>query len=133
MIKLLKKNGFKMICVVRKEEQRSILDEPNVVITTEKDTHEEDLRKATKEYHATCLLECICGDVTHKVIRAMPKDSKCYTYGHLDSNELTGVDMTDLVLSSKRIKSFAFTNWSAHQGYYYEEWGSEEGSEAADE
>lgn len=121
IIKLLKKEGnIKIISIVRKEEQKKIVEElgSDVVINSEDKGFEEELRKSAEELKATCLLECICGEVTHKIMKAMPRDSLCYIYGHLENEELTAVDFTDLLMNNKTIKAFTFQTWHDAQGIF---------------
>jgi len=120
IIKLLKKEGIKVISIVRKDEQKKIVEElgSDVVINSEDQGFEEELKKKAEEMKAGCLLECICGEKTHKIMRAMPRDAVCKVFGHLEKEELTAIDFTDLLINNKTIKSFTFTTWLEAQGIF---------------
>jgi len=118
MIKLFQKEGIKTINIVRKEEQKKLLEDlgANVVINSEDKDFEKELKAKAQELGATICLECICGDVTPKIVKAMPKNSEIYIYGHLASDVLTGVDFANLLVQNKVIKPFMFVRWMNAQG-----------------
>jgi len=54
--------------------------------------------------------------VTGKVVRALPKNSVTYIYGHLARETLTGIDFANLLVQNKVIKPFMFVRWMNSQG-----------------
>jgi len=120
IIKLLKSEGVKVINVVRKPEQVKLLKEEgaDIILNSEDKTFEEELRKKAFELQATCLLEPVCGEKTHQMLRALPPESTCYIYGHLSHEELTHIDFNDLLTQNKTIKSFMVNNWLNNQGIF---------------
>lgn len=120
MIKLLKKEGIKTINIVRKADQKKMLEEigGDVVLNSEEEGFEEELKRRAEELQGTMYLECICGEVTHKVLRALPRGSVCYVYGHLAKEETADVDFEDFVKNQKSMKPFIFKNWLRDQGIF---------------
>jgi len=118
LIKLLQKEGIKTINIVRKNDQKKTLEEigADVVLNSEEENFEKELKEKAEALSATVCFECISGDITSKVIKAMPRDSVCYIYGHLASNVLTGVDFADLLVRNKVIRGFTFVRWLIEQG-----------------
>lgn len=120
MSKLLKKEGIRSIDIVRRPEQKKLLEDLGAehVLCSEEEGFEENLKKLAEELHVTCLLECICGPDSHRYLKAMPKNCICYVYGHLAETELTKVNFTDILANNKTIKPFTFMNWFTTQGMF---------------
>jgi len=117
MVRILKKEGIKTINIIRRPEQRKILEDlgADVVINSEEPDFENTLRAKAEELNATCLFEAISGDITHKLIRALPRDSTCYTYGKLAKEDLGKIDFHEFLVNHKTIKPFFLPNWLNEQ------------------
>jgi len=120
VIKLLKKEGIKVISIIKNSEQLEALEGvgSDIIINTSDKDFEEQLRTQTTELKATCLFESVCGETTHKLLRNMPRDSICYIHGHLEKDHLTPIDFADLLINNKTITAFAFQTWFQNQGFF---------------
>jgi len=120
VIKLLKKEGVKVISIIKNKEQLEALEGvgSDVIIDTSNKGFEEELRAKAADLHATCLFESVCGETTHKLLRNMPRDTICYIHGHLEKDLLTPIDFADLLINNKTVKAFSFQNWFQSQGFF---------------
>jgi len=120
MVKILKKEGIKTINIIRRPEQKKILEDlgADVIINSEEPNFEETLRAKAEELNATCLFEAISGDITQKLVRALPRNSTCYIYGKLAKEELGKIDFHEFLTNNKSIKPFFLPNWLKEQWFF---------------
>jgi len=120
IVKLLKKEGIKTINIIKQENHRGALDEigADVVLNSEHINFDEDLKAQISTLNATCCLECVCGETTHKILKSLPPKSNCYVYGLLAEDKLSANDFSDFLLHSKTIKAFNTFDWLHEQGFF---------------
>jgi len=57
------------------------------------------------------LFECIGGEITAPILRAMPEESECIFYGVLSEQKLGQADFADLLFTRKTIRGFYMGKW----------------------
>jgi NADPH:quinone reductase len=121
LFRLAYRHHYPMIHVVRREEQidRLMALEPRVgelgcqrfLVSADKN-FDEALRKLCSEMEATIALEPIAGEMTGRVLRAMPQGSVALVYGSLSGQPCT-VDPAELIYEGKRVEGFWVPQWVA--------------------
>lgn len=88
MNRYYKQNGLKLISIVRKQEYVDELkaDGAEFVLNSSEEGFWEKLKALTTEHSATICFEPIAGEMTAKVIDAMPNGSTCHVYGSLSGS-----------------------------------------------
>jgi len=120
IVKLLKKEGIRTINIIKQENHRGGLEElgADVILNSELNDFEDNLKTQIDLLNATCCLECICGESTHKILKQLPPKSNCYVYGLAAEDKLTATDFSDFLLHSKTIKAFNTFDWLHEQGFF---------------
>jgi len=120
IVKLLKKEGIQTINIIKQENHRAALEElgADVILNSELNDFEENLKTQIGLLNATCCLECICGESTHKIVKQLPPKSNCYVYGLVAEDKLAANDFSDFLLHSKTIKAFNTFDWLHEQGFF---------------
>jgi len=109
LIKRLKLEGIKLINLVRREGLVKELEpfKPDFVVNTEKPGWEQELKKLYEENEATLCFDAICGDLTSKVLSAMPPSSHLSIYGNLAGPTITNIAVNNLIFQEKTIRIVA--------------------------
>ncbi len=106
LIKICKAEGIKTINLVRKkiyfDELTSLGSDLNLDITDP--NFETDLAKAATEFNAVTAFDAVGGDLTAKIIHAMPNGSSVYCYGVLSSVFVNNLPIADLLFQGKEVK-----------------------------
>lgn len=118
LIRMLKQEGIKSINLVRKnayfEELAKLGSDYHLNLTS--DTFEADLAKIASEIGATAYFSAIAGEVTSKVLKAMPNGSTAYVYGGLSGANVTNLGVDDLIFKGKVVKGFWLTQLFSKSG-----------------
>jgi NADPH:quinone reductase-like Zn-dependent oxidoreductase len=118
--KLASSKGMEVINVVRRPEQKELLEKlgaKHIVVTTseQEEIWKAELKDKIKELGATCAFDAVSGDMTGHIMDVMPKGGVVYLYGNL-AGRANGIDPTDLIYRRKQLKSFYLTNWIRNGG-----------------
>jgi len=112
LFKLFKEDDIKTIAIVRRSDQERIcLDNGATIVLNSTDSNFEDnLKRSTIEYNATCCIDCIMGYFLEKILRNMPYQSEIIFYGDLAGGNVTL--QTNLWLTSGiTIRSYVYFYW----------------------
>ncbi|CAB9514767.1 Enoyl-[acyl-carrier-protein] reductase, mitochondrial [Seminavis robusta] len=115
MVKLTKSEGanaMKIINVVRREEQATLLKElgaEHVVVTSE-DNWKETLKAKVEELQATVAFDAVAGEQAGDILTALPKKGTLFIYGALGGT-VSGIDPIQLIYQEKQVKGFLLTPW----------------------
>ena len=118
--KLATTKGMEIINVVRRQEQRELLEKlgaKHIVVTTDgvDDTAwKAELRAKVKDLGATCAFDAVSGDMTGHLLDCMPSGGVVYVYGVL-AGKANGIDPLDLIYRKKQLKGFFLASW-LHEG-----------------
>jgi NADPH:quinone reductase-like Zn-dependent oxidoreductase len=109
--------GVHVVNVVRRKEQVELLEHEGAghVFDSTDDDFDERLRETCTRLRATVLFDAVAGELTGRVLRAMPEGSTAVVYGAL-SLEGCLVDPRSLIFARKRVRGFWLSEWLRRQG-----------------
>jgi NADPH:quinone reductase-like Zn-dependent oxidoreductase len=116
ILRLGKRFGIPVINVVRRQEQVDLLQAlgAKYVLNSSAPNFDDDLKKRAYDLQATLALDAIAGDMTQRVLQALPKQSRVIIYGAL-SEQGCLLDPRAFIFEDKQISGFWLTNWSQQQ------------------
>jgi len=107
-----------MICVVRREEQATLLRSlgaKHVVVSGKTDEWQSELKELMRKLSCTCVFDPIGGSGTGQMIRLLPNNGKLFLYGGL-GGPAGNVEVTDLIYNQKELKGWYLTPWIMEGG-----------------
>ena len=112
-----KENGVPLIHIVRSAAQAKALRARNAayVLNQEEQGFQEELAALASRLHATLALDAVGGDLTGKLLKAVPMGGTVMVYGNLSGDDPV-TDHRSLVADNKRIEGFYLVNWLREQG-----------------
>jgi NADPH:quinone reductase-like Zn-dependent oxidoreductase len=107
LLRLANARGVPAVHIVRRDEQVTLLRElgGQHVLNSTSPTFEDDLRSITRELKATVLFDAVAGELTYRVLGAMPSRSVAYVYGGLSMAPVK-TSLSDLIFKSKEVRGF---------------------------
>lgn len=112
--KLAPMKGMEIINVVRREEQKELLEKlgaKHIIVTSgETETWKAELKAKVSELGATCAFDAVSGDMTGHLMDVMPAKGIVHLYGGL-AGKAGGINPSDLIYRKKQLKSFFLTSW----------------------
>lgn len=120
--KLALMKDMEIINVVRREEQKKLLEElgaKHIVVTSgvDEEVWKEELKAKVKELGATCAFDAVSGDMTGHLLDVMPPNGIVHLYGGL-AGKAGNINPADLIYRKKQLKSFYLTSWIKSGGSY---------------
>ena len=117
IVRLANSRGLQTINVVRRAEQVELLKSEGAtdVLNSSDEDFDERLREMCKRLRATVLLDAVAGELTGRVLRAMPSGAQAIVYGAL-SLEGCLVDPRSLIFERKSVRGFWLSDWLRTQG-----------------
>ena len=102
---------------MRRDEQAKLLREMGAkhVLDSSDSDFEEQLHERAKKLGATIAFDAVAGELTGKLLAAMPRGSEAVVYGAL-SLESCGVEPGQLIFERKRLSGFWLSDWIRKQG-----------------
>ncbi len=118
ILRLAKDAGLPLINIVRRQEQEDILKAlgAEFVLNSASDNFEAQLRNECHRLSATICFDAVSGDMTGRVLNAMPKRSTVIVYGVLSYSPAGGIDGRELLFGQKQVRSFWLTPWIRNAG-----------------
>lgn len=112
VVRLGRSGGVGVVNVVRRDEQVELLRAEGAehVLNSGAEDFDERLRELCARLRATVAFEAVAGEMTGRVLRAMPKGGRAVVYGAL-SHEGCLVDPRSLIFESKRVEGFWLSEW----------------------
>ena len=112
-IKLCLANNIKLINLVRKDEQITVLKDlgAEYVLNTSKTGWEKEFSKLCTELKADLFFDCVGGKTTSLVFSLLPNNSILYHFGNLELKKLGGFDSSEFIFKNKEIKGFWLNVW----------------------
>jgi NADPH2:quinone reductase len=110
--RLLVRQGLEVISVVRKESQVESLRKGGAahVLNSSSEAFVEELRARSSQLGVSLALDAVGGEMTGKVLAALPDRSTVRVYGML-SDQTCSVDPSELVFRGKRVEGFTMYEW----------------------
>jgi len=118
IIRLCKRFQMPLINVVRRAEQVELLKREGSehVLNSEDPGFDSALRELARGLGASLALDAVAGELTGRVLRAQPKQSRMLIYGAL-SMSAAQVDPGSLVFEGKKVEGFWLSQWLAQQSF----------------
>jgi len=112
VIRLAAARGMEVVNVVRRREQVELLKSKGAreVLDSSESDFDKRLKEACKRVHATVAFDAVAGNLTGRVLHAMPTGSECLVYGGL-SMEGCLLDPRSLIFERKRLRGFWLSDW----------------------
>jgi NADPH2:quinone reductase len=117
VIRLASSRGVEVVNVVRRREQVELLKTAGAreVFDSSEEGFDERLAEACKRVRATVAFDAVAGNLTGRVLHAMPSGSECVVYGGL-SMEGCLLDPRSLIFERKRVRGFWLSDWMRTAG-----------------
>ena len=113
-----RERGLEGIHVVRRDEQAVALRElgaAHVLVSTDPN-FDRDLAALAKELGATVALDAVAGDMTGRLLAALPTHSEVIVYGALSSDACRAIDPMTLAFGHKRVRGFEIAGHARERG-----------------
>ena len=109
-----------LINIVRRKEQVEELKASGEkwVLNSEDPDFFSELKELSHKLHATVVFEAIGGDMTGKILAAMPVKSKAFVYGALAEKPCGGIAPLSLIFERKTVEGFWLTDWIQKSGFW---------------
>lgn len=113
------RKGMKVINIVRKPEQEEVLKKigAEYILNSESSNFERQLRILSKDLNATVCLDAVAGELTSRVLLAMPYGSRAIVYGALSEKEIP-IHAGMMIFQDKKLEGFWLSTWVPQQTPY---------------
>lgn len=118
MIAIAGEVNYPLINLVRREAQADLLRSLGAkhVIHSSVEGFEKQLQTLCTELKATAAFDAVAGEMTGRVLNAMPAGATVYVYGALSQEACGAIDPIELVFHKKSIAGFYLGNWLDRRG-----------------
>jgi NADPH2:quinone reductase len=115
--RLAASRGLRVVNVVRRPEQVALLEAEGAEYVLDSSTADFDSRLAElcKRLRASVAFDAVAGELTGRLISAMPKGGTAFVYGGL-SMEPCLLDPRSLIFERKSVRGFWLADWLRHTG-----------------
>jgi NADPH:quinone reductase-like Zn-dependent oxidoreductase len=125
LLRLSKARGIEMIHIVRRAEQIAALKSQGATyVLNSTDPHfDTALAELCKRLNVRLAFDAVGGDLTNRLVHAMPRKSKVRVYGALSGDEIR-VQIPDLLFQEKSVEGFWLSDWIRTQNLIKLLWAS---------
>ena len=119
--KMLTKEGVKVVNVVRREEQVTLLKEQEncqYVLNSSSDDYEDKLKELVKELKVSVLIDALAGPTMNQMVPILEMNSVVIMYGFLASEEVESFNAIHLMAKSIRVEPFFLFGWMGTAGIF---------------
>lgn len=108
---------IKVIDLVRKKEHVTEMKNQGSrhVLNIYEDDFEEKLHELSEDLYATAAIDAVGGELTGKLLNAMPPGSEVIVYGGLSGMPVSGIETLELIFKNKILSGFNLNDWLAEQ------------------
>lgn len=108
-----REKGLLVVDLVRKEEQIEQLKKQgsDFVLNINNEDFEKELKKYASELNATAAIDAVGGELTGKILNAMPAGSELLLYGGLSGMPVGGIDALEIIFKNKILGGFNLGDW----------------------
>lgn len=105
--------NIQVIDIVRKKESLESLKKAGAehVLLEHDPDFEEKLLKLSDKLDATLAFDAVGGELTGKILNAMPEGSEIVVYGGLSNQPVSGIDPLGLIFKDKIVSGFNLADW----------------------
>jgi len=110
-----KEHDIEVINLVRKSEQVEMLINAvcKYVLDTNDEKFEDKLTQLSSRLNATAAIDAVGGELSGKILNAMPAGSEVVVYGGLSGMAVSGINTLDLIFKNKVLSGFNLNDWIA--------------------
>jgi NADPH:quinone reductase-like Zn-dependent oxidoreductase len=118
VLRLASEAGVPLVNVVRREDQVELLRSLGAehVINSQADGFEDDLRRLCRDLRVTVAFEAVAGEMTGRLLAAMPRGATAIVYGALSEQPCGAIDPIGVIFEGKRVEGFYLGSWLLHRG-----------------
>ncbi len=108
-----KERGIKIINLVRKEQHIAALknEGEDFVLNLSDNGFSEQLANIARQLNATIAFDAVGGEITGKLMNAMPEGSEIMLYGGLSGQLVSGIDALGIIFKNKILGGFNLGAW----------------------
>jgi len=108
LVKKCKKEGIELVNIVRGEHNVKKLQAVGAqnILNQEDENFEADLKKICLEKNPTLCFDAVAGDLTKKILPAMPEHSTLWIYGAMQSHLINDIMVSDLLFGERSLVGF---------------------------
>lgn len=112
LLRLGQRFGLSMVHIVRRQEQVDLLRSLGAahVLSTHHTDFDEQLRNACRQLGVTLALDAVAGEMTGRLLQAMPRRSQVVVYGTL-SNSACQLHPGRLIFKRQQVSGFWLPDW----------------------
>jgi NADPH:quinone reductase-like Zn-dependent oxidoreductase len=123
VVRLATARGVPVINVVRRSAQVELLQSEGArhVLDSSEDDFDERLRETCKRLGASVAFDAVAGEMTGRLLRAMPARGRAIVYGAL-SQEGCLLDPRSLIFEGKAVEGFWLSDWLRTQNVLRKFW-----------
>jgi len=117
LYRLSRRVSLPTINIVRRPEQVELLRSIGVehVLNSQAPDFDERLSQLCEQLKATVALDAVAGEMTHRLLQAMPRRAEIMVYGAL-SNQPCQVSPGQLIFKRQRVRGFWLSTWKPRFG-----------------
>jgi NADPH:quinone reductase len=117
VLRLAAARGVEVVNVVRRRGQAETLstEGARTVLDSSTEEFDEKLSEVCKRLRATVVFDAVAGELTGRVLRAMPSGSTCVVYGALSMQGCL-LDPRSLIFERKSVRGFWLSDWMRTSG-----------------
>lgn len=118
VLRLASEAGVPLVNVVRREAQAELLRSLGAehVLDSESDSFDEELRRMCRDLQASVAFDAVAGEMTGRLLQAMPRGSTAIVYGALSEQPCGAVDPIGVIFEGKRVEGFYLGSWLQGRG-----------------
>jgi len=117
LLRLGRRENFPIIHIVRRTEQETLLREmgASLVLNSGAPDFDARLKESCEMHGATVAFDAVAGEMTGRVLAAMPQGSTAIVYGSLSDGAVT-VRPGQFIYEGKYVEGFWLSKWVARKG-----------------
>ena len=117
--KLAQEQDWEIINVVRRDDQREILEKLGakhiIVTSSETEVWKAELKSKVQELDCTVAFDAVSGEMTGHLLDCMPSRGTVFLYGSV-AGKANGINPLDLIYRKKQLRGFYLTSWIQEGG-----------------
>lgn len=119
LVSIAANNKFPLINIVRRREQLDLVKSMggHIVLNSEEENFQEALEKVCSDLGATIAFDAVAGQMTGKLLDAMPNGGEVVVYGALSYEPCQAIDPIEVIFSDKRVSGFYLGNMFRRMGF----------------
>ena len=108
IIGLAKRAAMPLVNVVRRQQQVDALRDlgERIILNSSDEDFDKRLAHQAESLNATVAFDAVAGELTGRLVQAMPRGSSVWVYGGLSGDPCAGIDPMELAFGDKQVRGF---------------------------